>query len=102
MIREMRFEVPLWINWFAKRALKSRSELIDSRNALWSPALKQLTRETRFEVPLWNNWLVKRALKSRSETNDSWNALWSPARKQMIRDPIGALQNSESFCGVMV
>ncbi len=79
MIRETRFEVPLGNKWFAKRALKSRSETNDSRNALWSPARKQMIRETRFEspapkqmiretrfeVPLWNKWFAKRVLKSR-------------------------------------
>ncbi len=72
MIRETRFEVPLGNKWVAKRALKSRSESNESRNALWSPAR--------------NKWVAKRALKSRSESNESWNALWSPARKQMIRE----------------
>ncbi len=57
-------EAPNWTNWLAKRALKPRTEPIDSRNALWSPELNQLTRETRSEAPNWTNWLnvMKRAV----------------------------------------
>ncbi len=95
-----RSEAPNWTNWLAKCALKPRTEPIDSRNALWSPELNQLTRETRSEAPNWTNWLAKRALKPPNWTNwlakralkprtepiDSRNALWSPELNQLTRE----------------
>ncbi len=86
MTRETRAEAPNWIKWLAKRALKSRTESNDSRNARWSPELNQMTRETRSEAPNWIKWLAKRALKPRTESNDSRNARWSPELNQLTRE----------------
>ncbi len=41
----------IYIHTHALCALKSRTEPIDSRNALCSPELNQLTREMRSEAP---------------------------------------------------
>ncbi len=96
-----RSEAPNWTNWLAKCALKPRTEPIDSRNALWSPELNQLTRETRSEAPNWTNWLAKRALKPRTEPIDSRNALWSPELNQLTRETRSEAPNWTNWLNVM-
>ncbi len=80
-LRETRFKSPELNHWLAKRALKPS---IDSRNALWSLELNQLTRRNALWSPELNQMIVLCALKSRNEANDLRSALWSPELNQMI------------------
>ncbi len=48
---DISYTIYIYIHTHALCALKSRTEPIDSRNALWSPELNQLTREMRSEAP---------------------------------------------------